>query len=153
MGATFERGRACHTDYVSPFVTRGGISNFEKRYGKNVLGKRGLRYWMQVLELCPNVELIFGHGRGWNDIQELGLFGVDTWTGIETPFDNKGIPTFLPPLKFAKGKMPKNGRRVLIYWWRPNRNGAPFCNLNPSDRRILGKIVKRHALKHGARLQ
>jgi hypothetical protein len=146
---TFATGEACHTDYVSPFVTSGGISNFEHIHGKRALGQQGLRYWVQVLGLCPHVEVIFGHGRGWNDVQEQRLFGITEWEVIETPFDNKGLRQFLPPLKFATGKLPNGGRPVLVYWWRPNRNGSPLCNLNPDDRTVLGKIIRKHARQRG----
>ena len=68
LSVPFIEGRACHTDYVSPFATRVRISRC--RPAADLLEEAGFRCWLDVIERCPRVELIFGHGRGWRRVEE-----------------------------------------------------------------------------------
>jgi len=147
MRTPFKKGLACHTDYVSPFTTIKGISKCKK--AQKAFRAIGAGYWMEVLELCPRAQLIFGHGRGWHVIEEEKLFGIRKWHDISTPFDQKGDKRYPGRLKFAEGSLPKFRRQLLVYWWCPNRDGSPLCYLDSQERHTLGTLVRRHAAHNG----
>jgi len=99
---------------------------------------------MGVLEQLRQVELIFGQGRGWHRIEEL--FGT-TWRNLETPFDKKGSNSghVHEHLLFADTSLPESRRRILVYWWKPNRDGSPLCFLSQAEGRLLGRQIREHA--------
>ena len=146
----FKTGLACHTDYVSPFTTIKGISKCKE--AQKAFREIGTHYWTEVLELCPRAQVLFGHGRGWHLIEEENLLGISKWHNISTPFDQKGDLRYRDRLKFAAGALPKSGRKLLVYWWCPNRDGSPLCYLNASERRAIGTVVRRHVARRGIAL-
>lgn len=137
MGSTFVEGQACHTDYIPPFATAKGISKCSHSTIA-ALNVRGFFYWVRMLELCPSVQIIFGHGRGWRRINDF--FGV-ALTDVPTPFDEKGGPT--RHLSTASIQLPHTNRNVAVYWWHPNRDGMPLCFLSREEKRELAEIIKR----------
>lgn len=141
MGATFVSGNTCHTDYVSPFATVKGVSNC----GPTTIARlelTGFHYWVRVLELCPCIEVIFGHGRGWRMVEKY--FRVKL-VDLSTPFDHKGGS--VRHLSWASVRLPESKRRVLLYWWHPNRYGLPLCWLSRIEKRELGEMLKRDVQK------
>jgi hypothetical protein len=144
LGLSFFAGTACHTDYVSPYATIRGISECP---GVNLSGS-GEKYWLAMLEACPKVRMIFGHGRGWRRTPEI--LGGLKFEPVATAFDRKGNPPApgLPRLWFGRGRLPATGRSVLVYWWTPNRSGAPLCYLNRDEKFSLGRQVREHAAQH-----
>src|SRR5208337_3751150 len=144
LNAPFADGRACHTDYVSPFATRVGISRCKPAAA--VLEDDGLQCWLDAIELCPRIELIFGHGRGWRRVEErLGI----TLEDKQTPFEHKGKQG--RHLSCAEVTLPKSRRSVLIYWWHQNFSGMPLCSLKPEERRQLGTIIGAEVKKRAPR--
>lgn len=137
IGATFASGNACHTDYVSPFATVEGISKCSPATIKR-LKLSGFQYWVSVLELCPRVEMIFGHGHGWRIVEKH--FRVSL-VAVPTPFDHKGGSA--RHLSRATIRLAQSDRRILLYWWHPNRDGLPLCWLSRIEKQELGGIVKR----------
>jgi hypothetical protein len=150
LGASFRDGSACHTDYLSPFATRVGIAQCG-RATRTHLAAYGLPLWTRVLRRMAQVELIFGHGAGWRAMP--ALFGFDRWEALATAFDAKGGRSTVakPFLLFARIRLQPAGRPALLYWWRPNRDGAPLTWLNNGERGQLGRLVKEHALAQGVR--
>lgn len=137
LNVSFLDGKACHTDYVTPFATRVRISRCKSAAA--FLECSGFQYWLEVLERCPRVELIFGHGRGWRRIEEH--FRI-TLENIPTPFDAKGKQG--RHLSFARATLPKSKRSVLVYWWHQNFSGMPLCSLKPEERRQMGRLISKH---------
>ena len=134
---TFTSGLACHTDYVSPFATVRGLSKCGKTREK--LRVSGFRYWLRLIEMCPQLELIFGHGRGWRDIEDNFRVAL---TDLLTPFDHKGGAS--RHLSWATVQLPESGREIPVYWWHPNRDGAPLCWLKDVEKRALAEIISCH---------
>jgi hypothetical protein len=144
IGASFADGTACHTDYVSPFATKCGISKC--RETARQLLPTGEQFWLDVLNCCPRLEIVFGHGRGWNRIEKLF---ITKWEELETPFDHKGGDKWKGKthLLFATAKHPVSGRPLAIYWWKPNRDGSPLCFLDAKEKKLLGQQVASHYAK------
>jgi hypothetical protein len=134
LNVPFAEGTACHTDYVSPFATRVRISRCKPAAA--LLEHAGFQYWLDVIEMCPRVEVIFGHGRGWQRVQEHLRVTLDP---KPTPFDSKGKQG--RHLSFARALLPRSKRSVLIYWWHQNFSGMPLCSLKPEERRQLGRMI------------
>jgi hypothetical protein len=138
--------------YLSPFATAEGISKCKPAVP--LLKGPGFQYWTQMLDLCPRVELIFGHGQGWEQIERH--FDVEL-KDLPTGFEGRGQPG--KHLSFAKPRLMGTRRPVLIYWWHQNYDGKPLCSLDAHvddddvERRKLGTIVAKHALRHGVRLR
>lgn len=141
LGCPFVSGKACHTDYISPFATRTGISKCSRETAVRLKGT-GLRYWMSVLESCPRLELVFGHGQGWRRVQEEFQCELKD---LKTPFDGKGNSSRC--LSFSRVTLPNSLRPILLYWWHPNRDGSPLCFLNAREKGLLGDLIKNDAAK------
>ena len=150
LGAPFSTGTACHTDYVSPFATKTGLSKCSGTT-RVKLQEFGEPAWVEVLTKCTHVEVLFGHGRGWRRAPDLLRFNGD-WATIATPFDEKGGRRCAgqPHLLYGEGRLGAGGRRLLVYWWKPNRDGSPLCFLGGEEKRQLGAIIKDHGNKRGA---
>ncbi|MGD0139755.1 MAG: hypothetical protein ABSD28_12830 [Tepidisphaeraceae bacterium] len=142
VGASFEEGTACHTDYVSPFATKCGISKCNPDTQRQ-LPLTGEEYWLDVLNCCPCVEIVFGHGPGWHQIPKL--FNT-SWEELQTRFDQKGgeIWEGKAHLLFAKARLLVSGRQLAIYWWKPNRDGSPLCYLTAEEKKLLGEQIASH---------
>jgi hypothetical protein len=48
----------------------------------------GARLWVRVLQAMPEVQIIFGHGRGMHLAPRL--LGFSGWEGLATHLDQKG---------------------------------------------------------------
>jgi hypothetical protein len=125
---------------VSPFATITGISKCSSET-RGLLPKFGERAWLHVLANCPALEVVFGHGRGWKRIPAL-LSEHDGWKPIPTPFDRKGGEK-AGQLWRSRGRVP-GGRLIAVFWWKPNRDGAPLCYLGESERAAVGELVRSH---------
>lgn len=141
MEMTFTAGKPCHTDYVSPFATVQGLSKCNRTTIAN-LEFLGFPYWIRMLELCPCLEIIFGHGRGWRTVENFFRVAL---VDLPTPFDHKGGMTRHLSTTFVR--LPNSKRRVLVYWWHPNRDGSPLCFLDRHEKRELGEILKQDIRK------
>jgi len=138
LAMPFESGLACHTDYVSPFATKVGISKCCAAT-QRLLPEFGERVWLDVLANCPNLEVVFGHGRGWRRVPTL-FTGHTGWEHVPTPFDGKGGKMAGQHLIRSSGVL-ASGRRVALWWWRPNRDGSPLCFLSAANGAVIGKTV------------
>jgi hypothetical protein len=139
LGTPFESGLACHTDYVSPFATKVGISKCCPAT-RRLLPEFGEQVWLNALDNCPCLEVVFGHGRGWHRVPNL-FTGHSDWEHVPTPFDSKGGKSAGQHLIRSSGVLP-SGRRVAIWWWRPNRDGSPLCYLKASEGAVVGTMLK-----------
>ena len=149
LGTPFSEGMACHTDYVSPFATRTGLSRCSSRT-RAMLCEFGEPVWVEVLIRCTRLEVLFGHGAGWRRVPDL-LRLTGGWDAVPTPFDQKGGRMWAGKahLLCGEARLPQDGRRLLVYWWKPNRDGAPLCFLGREDKRRLGAIIRNHANSRG----
>lgn len=147
-GVSFKDGTACHTDYLSPFATYNGISKCSRKIQKQ-LPVYGHRLWVRVLEAMPQIQIMFGHGAGHHIMP--GLLKFTCWQPLPTEFDQKGgKATMSPPyLLFARVTLPNQQRTIGLYWWKPNRDGAPLTWLNPAEGARLGVYVRAHAIQQG----
>jgi hypothetical protein len=139
-GASFGAGTACHTDYLSPFATTTGVGACSPAIRRK-LARYGYPLWVRVLNALPQLRVVFGHGAGWQEMP--GLLGFERWTPISTPFDQKGgrTPIPRPYLLFAETPLHPSGREIRVYWWRPNRDGAPLTWLNRDEAQQLGALI------------
>lgn len=138
LGAPFESGMACHTDYVSPFATRVGLSKCAANTSR-LLQDFGESIWIDVLDRCPNIECVFGHGRGWRRVPRI-LARHSDWKHVPTEFDRKGGKSAGQHLWRSNAVLP-SGRSIQVWWWRPNRDGMPFCFLSGKECGRLGSTV------------
>lgn len=134
LGVSFASGSACHTDYLSPFTTRQGISEHEGSAAE--LMAFGLPLWAEILAAIPNVEVVVGHGRGHGEMKKL--FGFSEWETVVLPFA-VNLRSSAPPFLYRKVAL-RNGREVHLFWWWPNR-GSPLSYLSNERKGILGDLV------------
>lgn len=142
LGCTFERGRACHTDYMTPFATTKGIGSVPAHVATS-LQLDGIRSWKAVLRLMPALRLVFGIGKGWNLMPRV--FGFDQWAAIPTPFDSKGGGASVSRPYLLHKTIRLQHRPVQLFWWRPNR-GEPLTWLNGGEKRCLAILMKQRVV-------
>lgn len=144
-------GGVVHTDVESPFATRVGIGKVSSESRKTIC-KHGHAAWLSVLQLCPLVRVVIGHGRGWRAVDGLGS---ERWGHPVDASDHGPIPKWASMLKASIGverhlihkKVVMGQRTLSIYWWKPNQSGMPLCWMGNLAKQEFGKwIAERESL-------
>lgn len=138
LGCSYDSGRACHTDYRSPFATAAGLGKVAPSV-QQALAKDGLARWKAILELTSECRVVLGIGAGWKDVP--AALGFSRWHPVETLLDDKGGGTKSPRPHFLSGQCVLGGRPVHIFWWRPNR-GEPLTYLDHQEKRWLARRIR-----------
>ena len=146
LGWTFANGRACNTDYVSPFATARKLGDvaLPGSLRRKRLQSDGARYWKQMLATMSNLQVIVGMGTGWGDstlLRDVFGFAVGEWQPVETRFDEKNAGRSSQPPYFLRKMVHLDNRPVHLFWWKPYF-GDPLTLLNSDEKRDLADIVK-----------
>ncbi len=140
LDAPFAGGRACQTNYGSPFTTRVGWGAVPPRI-RAALAADGAALWRRLLDLLPCLEIVVGQGAGWRTVPALFGFTPDAWTPIPTPLDAKGGRAAGARPHLLHRVVTIAGRPVDLFWWRPNR-GGPLTWLSRTDAALLGRVIR-----------
>ncbi|MGI8588266.1 MAG: hypothetical protein ACR2M0_11360 [Chloroflexia bacterium] len=140
LGATYESGLACQTNYGSPFTTVVGWGAVRSAACRTQLAESGGPIWRRMLELMPKLEIVVGQGAGWRTVPELFGFAPADWEPVSTEFDAKGGKSAGTRPHLLHRRVSIGGRAVEVWWWRPNR-GGPLTWLGRDDAQRLGRII------------